>query len=82
MIKRIRTFLSTRMLCMSCTGFLGCLGVMAIAFMGGGIFQPITVQAEGTTGTLLIVDEADLLTDVEEARLINDYSVITEYMGF
>ena len=81
MIKRIRTFLSTRMLCMSCTGFLGCLGVMAIAFMGGGIFQPITVQAEGTTGTLLIVDEADLLTDVEEARLINDYSVITEYMG-
>ena len=37
--------------------------------------------AAETADTLLVVDDAHLLSEEEEARLIADYSVITEYMG-
>ena len=46
-----------------------------------------TNRTNGTTGTaqapgtLLVVDDARLLSEEEEARLIADYSAITEYMG-
>ena len=41
----------------------------------------ITARAAGTAGTLLVVDDARLLSEKEKDRLINDYSAITEYMG-
>ena len=40
-----------------------------------------TAGAAQAPGTLLVVDDARLLSEEEEARLIADYSVITEYMG-
>ena len=41
----------------------------------------ITARAAETAGTLLVVDDARLLSEKEKDRLINDYSAITEYMG-
>ena len=40
-----------------------------------------TAGAAQAPGALLVVDDARLLSEEEEARLIADYSVITEYMG-
>lgn len=83
MKKRIFSFLTTLLVLLACMGGSGGSG-----FVGNmdGYGEPaglltITARAAGTTGTLLIADDAHLLSEEEKARLIEDYSVITEYMG-
>ena len=57
------------------TGAVGTAGASASTGTAG------TAGASASTGRLLVADEANLLSEEEKARLIEDYSVITEYMG-
>ncbi len=89
MKKRLFAFLTALLVflaCMACMEYMGCSGGTGFIKKMGGSGEPaglltITARAEGTTGTLLIADDAGLLSEEEKARLIEDYSVITEYMG-
>ena len=95
MKKRLLAFLTALLVflaCMACMEYMGCSG--GTGFIQNTIdsgepagLLTITARAEGTTGTteasgtLLIADDAHLLSEEEKTRLIEDYSAITEYMG-
>ena len=96
MKKRLLAFLTALLVflaCMACMEYMGgCSGAAGFIKKMGDSGEPaglltITARAEGTTGTteasgtLLIADDAHLLSEEEKARLIEDYSAITEYMG-
>lgn len=89
MKKRLFAFLTALLVfiaCMTCMEYMGYSGGTGFIKKMGGSGEPgglltITARAEGTNGTLLIADDAGLLSEEEKARLIEDYSVITEYMG-
>ena len=89
MKKRLFAFLTALLVflaCMACMEYMGCsdgtdsMKNMIDSGEPAGLLT-ITARAEGTTGTLLIADDAHLLSEEEKARLIEDYSAITEYMG-
>ena len=95
MKKRVFAFLTALLVflaCMACMEYMGSSGAAGFIQNTIGSGEPaglltITARAEGTTGTteasgtLLIADDAHLLSEEEKARLIEDYSAITEYMG-
>ena len=92
MKKSIFAFLTALLVVTGCMGCIGHIGniryrgdMETLENTGPSAGFPglltITARAAETAGTLLVVDDARLLSEKEKDRLINDYSAITEYMG-
>lgn len=54
--------------------------LLALLVFCAAALPPVRLFAAESSKRLVVEDGADLLTDEEEARLIEDYSAVTEYM--